>query len=100
MGNGLTNRDIETILGIFRKYPEVTRVYLFGSRAKGTHKPGSDVDLAIMNQGVSTETVCRIKGELEERSLPYSVDLVSYPDVTHEEFRKHIETVGVEFYRK
>lgn len=100
MNNGLAERDIRTIHAIFRKYPEVSVVHLFGSRAQGTHKKGSDVDLAIMNTGASMETVCRIKGELEESSLPYLIDLVNYPEVKHREFREHIESVGIEFYKK
>jgi predicted nucleotidyltransferase len=100
MGNGLTDRDIKTIQGIFRKHPEVSMVYLFGSRAAGTQKPGSDVDLAIMNAGVSMETVCMIKGELEESSLPYLIDLVNYTDVKHKEFREHIQNIGIEFFKK
>jgi uncharacterized protein len=100
MSNGLADRDIKTIKEIFRKYPEVSVVRLFGSRAAGTYKPGSDVDLAIMNKGASMETVCKIKGELEESSLPFLIDLVNYPDVAHREFKEHIEQVGIEFYKK
>ncbi|HTG45994.1 MAG TPA: nucleotidyltransferase domain-containing protein, partial [Verrucomicrobiae bacterium] len=35
------------LIEVFRRHPEVTRVILFGSRAKGTHRPSSDVDLAL-----------------------------------------------------
>ncbi len=100
MSIGLTKRDIATIQGIFRNHPEVTLVYTFGSRAKGTYKTGSDIDLAVMNSGVSFDAICAIKGELEESSLPYSVDVVNYPELQNEELKEHIDRVGVEFYKR
>lgn len=99
MRNGLSARDTATIHDIFRKYPEVTQVHLFGSRAKGAHKPGSDVDLAIMNVDVSAETVCAIKNDFEESDLPYLFDLVHYPSLNHKEFKDHINRVGTAFYK-
>ena len=98
MGNGLTERDIAAIFGILEKHPDITLVYLFGSRAKGVCKPGSDVDLAIMNPGVSQDTMCSIQGEFQESSLPYIIDVVNYPDVKHRALKEHIEKDGVKFY--
>jgi predicted nucleotidyltransferase len=58
---GLTERDTQTLFGIFNKFQEVEDVYLYGSRAKRTHKMGSDIDLAIMNEGVSEKTMTKGK---------------------------------------
>jgi predicted nucleotidyltransferase len=58
---GLTERDRITIERIFKKYPEITQVHLFGSRAKGTFKRGSDIDLAIITETVSEETILKLK---------------------------------------
>ena len=44
---GLTKPEIAAIRRWAKSHPEIQRVYLFGSRAKGTHDPDSDVDLAI-----------------------------------------------------
>jgi predicted nucleotidyltransferase len=100
MKNGLSSKEIAVIHAIFTKYPEVHRVCLFGSRAKGNHARGSDVDLAIMNEGVGSDVARRIKGELEESSLPYVVDLVNYPEIGHHELKEHIKRVGIDFYRR
>ena len=96
--HGLTDRDIRTLFGIFHKYQEVKSVYLYGSRAKGTHKFGSDIDLAVMNKNISEKTIRAIKMELEESSLPYRVDLTNFPTLTHKALAEHIERVGVPFY--
>jgi predicted nucleotidyltransferase len=100
MEHGLTKRDADTICGIFNKYPDIKLVHLFGSRAKGTFKPGSDIDMAIMNDGTAAETITRIRGEFEESSLPYSIDLVSFCDITSKELKQHILRVGIELYKR
>jgi len=95
---GLNDRDIQTLFGILNKYDEVKKVYLYGSRAKGTHKLGSDIDLAIMNEGVSEKIIRTIKSEIEESSLPYFVDITNFTTLNHKELAEHIQRVGVSFY--
>jgi len=97
---GLTDRDIKTINSIFAQYPEVEEAKLFGSRAKGNHSFGSDIDLAIINEGVSLKTVSRLAADFEESTLPYKVDIVNLPSLKHEELAEHVRRVGVAFYRK
>lgn len=98
MDNGLTPRDVKTIHAIFKKYPAVKLVHIFGSRAKGTYKPGSDIDLAVINTGVNDELISKIKSEFEESSLPYMIDIINYPLLPHKELKEHIERVGTLFY--
>jgi len=95
---GLNDRDIQTLFGILNKFDEVENVYLYGSRAKGTHKLGSDIDLAIMNEGVSEKTIRTIKSEIEDSSLPYFVDITNFTTLNHKELAEHIQRVGVSFY--
>ena len=97
---GLTGRDMSTLDTIFRKYPVVQTVFIFGSRAKGNYKLGSDIDLAVMNPGVDEAIVLQIKGELEESTLAYNVDVVNYPALLINDLKEHIEQVGVRFYGK
>jgi len=97
---GLTDRDIKTLQDIFKKYPDVKNVFIFGSRAKGTYKQGSDIDLTIMNEGVKDTVISKIKSDFEDSSLPYTVDLVGYHTIKHPELKNHIDRVGVPFYEK
>ena len=96
---GLTERDMKTIISIFNSYPEVRQVNLFGSRANGNYRLGSDVDLAIMNKGVSAKTLPKLRSDFEDSSLPYNIDLVDYTKLKKQEFIDHIQRVGVHFYR-
>ncbi|RYZ99720.1 MAG: nucleotidyltransferase domain-containing protein [Sphingobacteriaceae bacterium] len=98
MSTGLNKKDKDRIINILKKYPTVHLVHLFGSRATGNYKPGSDIDLAIINTRVDENTIKQIKSDLEESSLPYFVDIVYYPDLKHEELRTHIDSAGVVFY--
>ena len=97
---GLTDRDIKTLQDIFKKHPDVQKVFIFGSRAKGTYKPGSDVDLAIMNEGVKDTFIREMESDFEDSSLPYTVDLVNYHTIKHPELKNHIDRVGLPFYEK
>jgi len=98
MQYGLIERDIQTLFGIFEKFQEVKSVYLYGSRAKGTHKLGSDIDLAIMNENVSEKTIRTIKSEIEESNLPYFVDVTHFATLNHNGLAEHIQRVGAPFY--
>lgn len=97
---GLTQRDMATIQSIFEAYPEVKKACLFGSRAKGSYRFGSDVDLAIMNKGVEPRRLARLKSDFEESSLPYNIDLVDFTRLDNREFIDHIQRVGVAFFFK
>lgn len=97
---GLSNRDIQSIRDIFKKYPDVLLVHIFGSRSKGNYKPGSDIDLAIMNKGVSFNTLLKLNNEFEESSLPYKVDLADFNTLTNPDFVDHIVRVGKIFFQR
>ena len=97
---GLNDRDIKTIHAIFNQYPEVLVVHIFGSRAKGTCKTGSDIDLAIMNKGIEIRTLLKINNDFEESSLPYKIDLVDFNTLTNSDFINHIQRIGAIFYQR
>ncbi|TAE28251.1 MAG: nucleotidyltransferase domain-containing protein [Candidatus Kapaibacterium sp.] len=94
---GLTERDMTTLHNILRRYPDVQQVCIFGSRAKGTFKHGSDIDLAVMNPDVSDVTIRRIKTNCEDSSLPYMVDILPFATLTDNAVKDHLMRVGVLF---
>lgn len=93
----LTPTEIALFRGVFRRHPEITAVKLFGSRAKGTHAPYSDVDLAIWGN-VDALRAEAIAAELDELPLPYHYDVQSFDAVTFLPLREHIERVGIPLY--
>ena len=97
---GLSERDLKTIFDILEKYPEVKEVHMFGSRAKGSYKQGSDIDLAIMNPGVNPTSIMRISSAFADSSLPYKIDLVDFHTIQLNDFTDHIIRVGIVFYTR
>ncbi len=101
MSHGLQKRDIEYIIRASRELPEIEEVILFGSRAKGTHKKASDVDMAIKGKEISDKTVKRLSARLnEELPLPYFIDIINYKTIRNQDLIDHIGRVGEEIYRK
>ncbi len=97
---GLTERDLDTIEKVFDSCANVREVWIFGSRAKGNYKPGSDIDLAIMNSGIALQDLLFLQGKFESSSLPYKLDVVNYQALKNEQLKEHIDRVGKPFYKK
>jgi len=94
---GLSKAEVDEILMLAKQFPDVERVVLFGSRAKGTHKPGSDVDLAILGGAVSYSTINEFSYLLNEESvLPYYFDVINVADISSLALLSHIKEYGVE----
>jgi predicted nucleotidyltransferase len=99
MPYGLSDRDLELIVESAKAFPEIQQLVLFGSRAKGTHKPGSDVDLAIKGEAVTYETALRLAEILnEETPLPYFFDVLHYEAIAEPRLVEHIDRVGIVIY--
>lgn len=97
---GLTERDMKTLRDILSRYPDVREVFIFGSRAKGNFGQGSDIDLAVMNEGVTDKMIAQLKSDFSESSLPYFVDVTHYPTLRHAELKSHIDRVGLPVYQR
>jgi uncharacterized protein len=101
MPYGLLESDINLILESVRSFPEVSELVLFGSRAKGNFKAGSDVDLAIKGASVSYETAVRLADMLnEEKPLPYFFDVLHYEAIADPLLIKHIDRLGIVLYAR
>jgi uncharacterized protein len=94
----LTNHELALIRGVFRRHPGLSAVILFGSRAKGTHRPQSDVDLAVTGDVTPLEAET-IAGELDELPLPYRFEVQPLHRITHPPLREHIDRVGICIYQ-
>ena len=101
MPYGLQDRDIRHILEAVESFPEISQLVLFGSRAKGNYKSGSDVDLAIKGASATYDTAVRLADVLnEEKPLPYFFDVLHYESITEPRLIEHIDRVGVVLYSK
>lgn len=97
----MLDKDIALILDAARSFPEVSELILFGSRAKGNYKAGSDIDLAIKGPSVSYDTAVRLADVLnEEIPLPYYFDVLHYEAIADRRLVEHIDRVGIVLYAR
>jgi predicted nucleotidyltransferase len=96
---GLTASEIDSICTVFRRLPDVAAAILYGSRASGTHRSESDIDIAILGipDDLRAETIAE---ELDELPLPYRFDVKAYDVITYAPLREHIDRVGITLYRQ
>jgi predicted nucleotidyltransferase len=95
---GFKQDDLSTIVQIISTIPEIKKVVIFGSRAKGDYKAGSDTDMAVWS--VNDDAVLRLSGILnDETLLPYKFDVLNYNTINSKELKEHIDRVGVEIYK-
>lgn len=97
---GLPEQTVAVIRDILAGYPTVEKAVLYGSRAKGTHRHGSDIDLTLMGEGLDLQVLADIAGKLEDSPIPYQVDLSLWDHLDHPALREHILRVGVIFYER
>jgi predicted nucleotidyltransferase len=98
--HGLSTEDLSLLDKVFSRFPGVQSVVLFGSRAKGTHRAGSDVDLALKGD-IGRERLVEISHHLnEETLLPYRFDLVAYDSIENVALLEHIDRIGFELHTK
>jgi predicted nucleotidyltransferase len=98
--HGLTDRTVSQIASVLERFPAVERAVLFGSRAKGVHKRGSDIDLALEGIGLTWRVLGKIEDELDDLMLPYKFSLIIHDEKTDAAVAGHIKRVGCAFYER
>lgn len=99
--HGISEFSYSEIIRAVESMPEIERVVIFGSRAMGNAKSGSDIDLAIFGAKVTRDVGSRLATELNEhRRIPYYVDVVVYSATEHDELKRHIDQYGQEIFRR
>lgn len=100
MKYGLSDATISKIHQVFVRFPQVKKVVVYGSRAKGHYRPGSDIDLTLFGDNLDYQQCADIAAALDDLLLPYMIDLSVFDQLTHPELKDHIERVGQLFYQK
>ena len=100
MKHGLSTTTVERLQNTLFHYPEVEKAVLYGSRAKGTYRPGSDIDLTLCGDELDHTLLTLINNELDDLLLPYQIDLSLMASLSHPDLLDHIRRVGVVLYAK
>lgn len=97
---GLSIETTEKICGILARHQSVEKAVLFGSRAKGTYKIGSDIDVSLHGDTITLSELGEIEFELDDLLLPYTIDLLIFDRIDHSQLREHIERAGKILYER
>ena len=92
---GLSDTQIGLIKEAVSRFAEIESAVIFGSRAMGNYKAGSDVDIALKGQRITSETVSALSTLLnEELPLPHFFDIVHYDTLDNTTLTEHIDKHG------
>jgi predicted nucleotidyltransferase len=97
---GLSEAALTAIQRVLASYPEVEQAILYGSRALGRHRPGSDIDLTLLGAALTERSLARIDADLDDLLLPWVVDLSCFSSLRHPALLDHIQRVGQVLYRR
>lgn len=97
---GLKDRTVATIRSCLAHHPGIEEAVLYGSRAMGTFRPGSDIDLTLKGEKLTLSDVFRLENEIDDLLLPYTFDISIYHQISNTALRDHINRKGVLFYQK
>lgn len=97
---GLSEGSAAKIKQILAKYPEVEQAVIYGSRAMGNYHEGSDIDLTLKGEALTSHIASQIWRELDDSYLPYLFDLSVYHQLSHPPFIAHIDRAGKLFYQR
>lgn len=86
---GLSKEVIDSIRKIAKNNNKY-KFYIFGSRAKGTYKNTSDIDIAIF-ENVTDEDKFKIMNEFDMLNIIYKIDLIFVTKELKEEFLESIQ---------
>lgn len=99
MSFGIRKEDITYIIDTIKEFQEVEKAMIFGSRAMGNFKNGSDVDIALFGEKVNFSIIANIKDKLQEESpMPYLFDIVDFTHTESDALKSHIRKYGKEIF--
>lgn len=97
---GLTTEEIGAMQNVFSNFEEVEKVIVYGSRAKGNHRPYSDIDMTLVGQNISDNTVTDIEFALDDLLMPYKIDLSIFSKINNGDLITEIKGFGKGLYLK
>jgi predicted nucleotidyltransferase len=100
MNHGLSAETVARITSVLTRFPDVEKAVLYGSRAKGNFRPGSDIDLTLFGDGLHDQAMSRIYWALDDLLLPYKIELSLFSGLKHPALIDHIRRVGIPIFER
>ncbi|NBX62965.1 MAG: nucleotidyltransferase domain-containing protein [Betaproteobacteria bacterium] len=97
---GLSDKSLETVRDILSTCPEIEKALVYGSRAKGNYRTGSDIDITLVGAQLNMDMLFKLVRLFDESNLPYMVDLSIMANISNPNLLDHIERVGQLLYQR
>lgn len=96
---GLSPFVLDNLRKTFARFPEIEKVMLFGSRATGSHRPGSDIDLAVFAPNLTEQAFSRLAGEVDELPIAFHMDVIHFDTLENSSLKEQIISQGKTIYK-
>jgi predicted nucleotidyltransferase len=100
MNHGLSADTVARITSVLVHFPDVEKAVLYGSRAQGNYRRGSDIDITLFGDGLTDNVMSRIYWALDDLLLPYKIDLSLFSGLKEPALLDHIRRVGIVLYTR
>ena len=97
---GLTEKQFQLIEDTIISISEIGKILIFGSRAKDTFKPSSDIDLAIIGKNITRDVINKISSQLDDLPLPFMFDVINYSTISNIALKERIDSQGKSFFER
>src|SRR6056297_2190435 len=97
---GIKEEALQKLNKVFASYPGIDKVILYGSRAKGNYKEGSDIDLVLIAPQFTLTDLNKIENRIDDLLLPWKIDLALFHQIENPDLLEHIKRAGISFYEK
>ncbi|MDX2345276.1 MAG: nucleotidyltransferase domain-containing protein [Legionella sp.] len=95
INHGLPIEAVNAINKVFKQDPNIEKVILYGSRAKGNYRASSDIDLCLEGQALTLKDLLAIENQLDDLLLPWEIDLSLKHQIDNPKLLGHIKSVGI-----
>jgi len=91
---GLSSRARDLLGSAFAAESRIKRALIYGSRAKGNYRPGSDIDMALDAPHMTYSDCLRFATTLDDLMLPWRINLSVLHQIDNPALLEHIARVG------
>jgi predicted nucleotidyltransferase len=97
---GLDFSTVSKIRGVLKNISKIDKAILYGSRAMGSYRSGSDIDLTFKGEKIGLNDLLQFESEIDDLMTPYSFDVSVFSQIENQQLIGHIDRVGVIFYER
>ncbi|MDC7218892.1 MAG: nucleotidyltransferase domain-containing protein [Spirochaetales bacterium] len=91
---GLSEEIVESLKSVFLLYEEIEKVVIYGSRAMGNYREGSDIDITLIGDDLDWRELVALENKLDDLMLPYELDISTFDELENPDLLEHINRVG------